>query len=186
VADRGPFSPACEKLTQVSDGMIGAIDKIIGFYQIQASAMHILVANTQKALEQFAPEEEKIANEQTRRLDNFVKDLTRDLSDMLTRFWFLKERMQRKNQSMTNDQIKNLADFANFTKTLVKDVRLLLNRFEKTGSQTFEKKFDKEVKQMEAYVKNRLKGFDNALEQTLTDTPKTWKEQLRRYVGKGA
>jgi len=148
--------------------------------------MRILVANTQKALEQFAPEPEKIANEHAKKLDNFVKDLTRDLSDVLTRFWFLKERMQRKNQSMTSNQINKLTDFTNFTKTLVKDVRLLLNRFEKTGSQTFEKKFDKEVKQIETYVKNRLKGFDDALEETLTEEPQTWKERLRWYVGKGA
>jgi hypothetical protein len=139
------------------------------------------VANTQKALEQFAPEGEKIANKQAERLDNFVKNLTTDLKNMLTRFYFHKERKR-----MTGAQIRALADFANFTKTLTKDASSLLYHFEKPYDQTFEKKFDKEVKQMEIYIKGRLKGFDKILEQTLTGTRNRWKERLRQYVGKGA
>jgi len=143
--------------------MKGLIDKVITCYEMRANAMGILVANTQEALEQLAPEGEKIANKQAERLDNFVKNLTTDLNNMLTRFYFHKE-LKR----MTNPQTRALADFANFTKTLAKDVRLLLSRLQKAHSQTFEKKFDKEVKQMETYIKARLKGFDKALEKTLT------------------
>jgi ABC-type Zn uptake system ZnuABC Zn-binding protein ZnuA len=159
----------------VSGRMKGLIDKVITCYEMRANTMGILVANTQKALEQFAPEGEKIANKQAERLDNFVKNLTTDLKNMLTRFYFRKE-LKR----MTNPQTRALADFANFTKTLAKDVRSLLYHFEKSSGQTFEKKFDKKVKQMEAYVKGRLKRFDKALEETLIGTHNTWKERLRQ------
>lgn len=130
---------------------------------MRAEEMGILVANTQKALGQFAPDGWKTTSEQIERLDNRVKDLTREVSDMLTRFWFVKERKQKKNESMTRDQIKSLVDFATFAKTFAKDVRALLNSFEKKRGQTFEKEFDKEVKRMETYVKDRLKQFDKTL-----------------------
>jgi len=166
----------------VSGRMKGLIDKIITFYEMRANAMSVLMANTEKALEQFAPQ----GYEQIERLDNRVKNLTTDLNNMLTRFWFVKERKQRKNESMTSNQVKNLADFADFTKTLANEVRALLNSFEKKRGQTFEKEFDKEVKQMETHVNVRLKGFDKALEEALSGTPNTWKERLKEYVGKGA
>jgi len=160
--------------------MIGFIDKIIPFYEMRANAMGILVANTQKALQQFAPEGERIAVEQAERLNNLGKNLTTDLNNMLERFYFHKERKR-----ITNAQTRALADFANFTKTLARDVRSLLYHFEKPYDQTFEKKFDKEMKQMETYFKGRLKGFDKALEETLTGTRNTWKERLSVYFGKG-
>jgi len=160
--------------------MKGLIDKVITVYEMRANAMGVLMANTEKALEEVAPESRKTANEQTKRLDNFVKDLTRDVSDTLTRFWFLKERKQRKHEQMTDDEVRILTAFANFTKTLAKDIRSLTDRFEKTRGQTFEKKFDKEVKQMETYAKDRLKGFDESLEETLTGTRNTWKKRLRQ------
>lgn len=163
--------------------MKGIIDNIMTFYDLQAKALGILIANTQNALE--ASDRERIADQQAERIENFVKDLVMDLNNRITRFYFLKEHKQRKNESMNSDQIKNLVDFANFTKTLTKDVRLLLTRFQKTHGQTFEKKFDKEIKQMETYVKGRLKGFDKTLEESLTGTHNTWKERLKEYAGKG-
>jgi len=161
--------------------MKGIIDKIIVPCEMHANAMSVLMANTKKALEQFAPEGEIIANGQAAKLDNIVKNLTTDLNNMLTRFYFHKERKR-----MTNPQTRALADFANFTKTLAKDVRSLLYHFEKSSGQTFDKKFDKEVQRMETHVKGRLKGFDKIVEDTLTGTRNTWKERLREYVGKGA
>jgi hypothetical protein len=160
--------------------MEGLIDKVITCYEMRANAMSVLMANTEKALEQLAPEGEMIAKRQAAKLDNFVKNLTTDLNNMLKRFYFHKE-----HKRMTNPQTRALADFANFTKTLAKDVRSLLYHFEKSSGQTFEKKFDKEVKQMDAYVKGRLKRFDKALEETLIGTHNTCKERLRQYVGKG-
>jgi len=126
--------------------MKGLIDKVVTVYEMRANAMSVLMANTEKALGQFAPEKEKIANK----------------------------------------QVKNLSSFVNFSKTLAKDIRSLTDRFEKTRGQTFEKKFDKEIGQMEAYVQNKLKGFDEALEETLTGTHNTWRGRLRQYVGKRA
>jgi len=164
------------------------IEKIITFYEMRANAMTILMANTQKALEQstgcltaFAPEGERIAAEQAERLNSLGKNLTINLNNMLKRFYFHKE-----HKRITSAQTRALADFANFTKTLGRDVRSLSYHFEKSCDKTFEKKFDKELKQMEMYVKGRLKGFDKALEETLTGTQNTWKGRLRKYVCKGA
>jgi hypothetical protein len=157
------------------------IEKIITFYEMRANAMTILMANTQKALQQFAPEGERIAAEQVERLNDLGKNLTTDLDNMLKRFYFHKDRKR-----ITNAQTRALADFANFTKTLARDVRSLLHHFEKSCDKTFEKKLDKELKQMEMFIKGRLKGFDKALEETLTGTQNTWKERLRKYVCRGA
>jgi hypothetical protein len=142
------------------------IEKIITFYEMRANAMTILMANTQKALEQstgcltaFAPEGERIAAEQAERLNSLGKNLTINLNNMLKRFYFHKE-----HKRITSAQTRALADFANFTKTLGRDVRSLSYHFEKSCDKTFEKKFDKELKQMEMYVKGRLKGFGRNLD----------------------
>ncbi len=124
--------------------------------------MRVLVANTQKALEQS--EKERKANEQAQRVENFLKDLTKDLNNMLTRFYFLKERKKRKREQMTDSQVKALAEFAIFAKTLTKHVYSLLNRFQ--AKDTFEEKIDKEIKELEVIVKQRLKEFDKTLDET--------------------
>ena len=152
---------------------------------MHAEALGILVANTQNALEHFGQGAENISDRHTERLTSLVNDLTTDIRDMLTRFWFLKERKQRKDEPMTGDQVRSLADFADFIKALTKDVRSLVTRFQKAHGRTFDKKFDKEVKQMESHVKKRLKEFDESLEETLADTRNACEERLRECVGKG-
>jgi hypothetical protein len=143
--------------------MRGIIDNIITFYEMRAEALDVLVANTQKAIEELAPDRERMDSEQREKLQNFVKVLTIDLNDMLTRFWFRKERKQINHEQMTDAEVKNLADFANFAETLAKDIRSLLIHFEGVRGQRFEEEFDKEVKQMETYVKKRLKKFEKTL-----------------------
>lgn len=164
--------------------MRGIINNII-LYEMRAQTLGILVANTQKALGHFGQGAENISDRHTERLTSLVNDLTTDMRDMLTRFWFLKERKQKKNEPMTGDQVDNLANFADFTKALTKDIRSLVARFQKAHGRTFEKKFDKELKQIETHVKKRLKEFDRSLEDTLAGTRSTCKEGLREYVGKG-
>ena len=154
------------------------IHNIITFYEMRANALGVLVANTQKALKEFAPDKDEIANEQVEKLDNFVKGLTRDIGDMLTRFWFRKERKQINHEQMTDVEVKNLADFANFAETLAKDIRSLLIHFEDVRGQRFEEEFDKEVKQMETYVKKRLKEF----EKTLTMREDNLKSRFIEYI----
>jgi hypothetical protein len=51
--------------------MSGIINNIINFYQMRAEAMDVLLANTQKALEQS--ENQRKADEQIQRMENFVK-----------------------------------------------------------------------------------------------------------------
>jgi len=139
--------------------MSGIIDNITTFYGMRAKALSVLVANTEKVLKEFAPDREKMADEHAEKLDDFVEDITTDVRDTFTRFWFQKERKQKKNEAMTDEQVKNLVDFANFTKTLAKDVRSLPTRFHDVHG----RKFDKELRQIETYVKKRLREFDKAL-----------------------
>jgi len=142
--------------------MRGIINNIINFYQMQAKALGVLVANTAKALEQS--EKERKANEQMQRLENFVKDLAMNLNNMLTKFHFLKERKTRKQERLTEAQTKAAAEFAIFVKSLTKNVSSLLNRPQQ--GQTFEEKIDKEMRELEANVGWRLKEFDKALDET--------------------
>jgi hypothetical protein len=138
--------------------MRGIINNIINFYEIQAIALSVLVANTQKALEQS--EKERKANEQIQRVENLVKDL----NNMLTRFYFLKERKNRKQEQMTDSQVKAMTGFAIFVKTLTDNVRSLLRRFQ--HGLTFEERVDEEIRELEASVRRRLKEFDVALDET--------------------
>lgn len=139
---------------------------------MRAEALGILVANTQKALEEL--NRERKADEQAERVDNFVKHLTTDVNNMLTRFYFHKER-----KNMTDEQTRALVDFVNFVKNLTRNVQSLLARFQKTNGQRFEEKLDKEIKELEAHVKQRLKEYD----EVLSGTCDTLKYRLSKYVG---
>jgi hypothetical protein len=145
--------------------------------------MGTLVANTQKAIEEFAPDRERMDSEQEEKLNNFVKDLTGDVADMLTRFRFQKERKLRNNEQMSDDEVRKLADFTNFVKTLTEDLRSLLTRFQESPPQTFKQEFDKEVKQMEVYVQNRLKEFDEVLEDALAGRGRMFIKRLIKRLG---
>ena len=142
--------------------MRGIINNIINFYEMQAKALNVLLANTQKALEQS--EKERKANEQAQRVENFVKELTMDLNNMLTKFYFLKDRKNRRQEQMTDRQAKAMAEFAIFVKTLTNNVCSLLKRFQE--GQTFEEKIDKEIKELEAGIGQKLREFDKALDET--------------------
>jgi len=142
--------------------MKGIIDNIITFYSIQAEALSILIANTQKALEQS--EKERKAGEQVQRVENFVKDLTMNLNNMLTKFYWLKERKKRRHEEMKPDQVNAMADFARWVKSLTKKVQPVLEYFRK--SPTFAEKVDKDVKELEAHIKAQLKKFNEILDET--------------------
>jgi len=158
--------------------MKDVIHNIITFYEMRANALGVLVANTQKAIEEFAPDRERMDSEQEEKLNNFVKDLTGDVANMLTRVWFHKERKLKGNEQMTDEEMKNLTDFANFVKTSTKDLRSLLSRFQSAPGRMVEEEFDKEIGQMEGYVQNRLKEFDEAL----TGTNNAWKKRVGKSV----
>jgi len=155
--------------------MRGIINNIINFYEIQTKALAVLVANTQKALEQS--EKERKANEQIQRVESFVKDL----NNMLTRFYFLKERKDRKQEPMTDGQVKAVTEFAIFVKTLTEKVCSLLYRFQE--NQTFEEKIDEEIKRLETYVKKSIKEFDEVLEDTMTGKGRTFIKRLAKRLG---
>jgi len=154
--------------------MRGIINNIINFYQMQAKTLSVLVANTQKALEQS--EKERKADEQAKRIENFVKGLTMNLNNMLTKFHFLKERKKRRHEEITSDQVNAMVDFAHWVKSLIKKVQPVLEYFRK--SPTFAEKVDKDIKELEAHIKAQLKKFN----ETLDETPDTLAIRLSKYA----
>ena len=167
--------------------MIGVIDRIINFSQMQAAVMSILMTNTQKALREFAPYEEYIAGPQDERLNRFSKSVTTAVSDMLTRFWFQIERKQREHMPMSDDEIKNIRDFVSFVRTMTENVRSLPNHCQSVDNRTFEAEFDKELQEVEAYAKKRLQEFDEALDGTGKGLKSRFGKSVRnvlKHVGK--
>jgi hypothetical protein len=152
--------------------MNGIINNLTSFYQMQAKVLGVLVANTQKALEQS--EKERKANEQIQRVEKFVKDL----NNMLTKFYWFKERRKRQHKEMTEGQVNALVDFAHFVKSLKRKTGFILEYFQK--SPTFAEKVDRDIKELEAHIKAQLKKFDEVLEET-HDSLTT---HLSKYVSK--
>jgi DNA anti-recombination protein RmuC len=166
--------------------MRGIIDNVIAPYEMRAEVLGVLVANIEEALRaESAGDRESKADEQAKKLEDILKDLTIDVNSMLTRFWFQKERHDRKNESMSDEQVKNIADFAGFTKTLTENVRSLQRQLDGINGQTFERKLDEEIEQIERCVKKKLKEFDEALKETRPGLGNTWKKRLKQYAGKG-
>ena len=136
--------------------------------------MGVLVANTQKALEQS--EKERKANAQMQRVENFVKDLTMNLNNMFTRFYWLKERKKRRHEEITSDQVNTMVDFAHWVKSLIKKVQHVLEYFRK--SPAFAGRVDKDIKELEAHIKAQLKKFNEILD----ETPDTLAIRLGEYA----
>jgi len=155
--------------------MSAIIYKIISFYEMRAKALAVLVANTQKVLKET--ERKGKTDDQAEKIENFVKDINMRVNNMLTKFYWLKERKNRKQEQMTNAQTRALVDFVAFVKTLAKQVCSLLTCFEK--SQTFEEKIDKEMKELETHIRQRLKEFD----EVLSGTSDTLTNRLSKYAG---
>ena len=142
--------------------MKGIIDNIITFYSIQAKELSILVANTQKALDEL--DTKRKANEQSERMENFVKNLTTNLNNMLTKFYWLKERKKRRHEEVTTEQVNAMVDFAHWVKSLTGKVGFILEYFRK--SPTFAEKVDRDMKELESHIKAQLKRFNEVLDET--------------------
>ncbi len=142
--------------------MRAIINNIIDFYQMQAKALSVLLDSTERALEQS--EKKRKADEQAQKVESFARNLTLDLNNMLAKFYFLKERKSRRQEQMTTGQERAVAEFAVFVKALTRNLSSLLKRFQ--GSQSFEDKIDKEIRELEASVGRKLQEFDEALDET--------------------
>jgi len=147
------------------------INNIITFYGIQAEALGILVTNTQKVLKES--QRERKAKEHAERIGNSVKGLATDLNNMITRIYFLEE-----HKDMTKEQTATLMNFVNFVKTSTENIQSLLARFQKANGRTFEEKLDREIEEIEAHIKQRLKVYDEAL----SGTSGTLKYRFYKYV----
>jgi hypothetical protein len=154
--------------------MKGIINNIINFYDTETKILDVLITNTQKALEES--EKERKANEQAERVKSFVKELTMDLNNMVTKFYWFKERKKRQHKEMTGDQVNAMVDFAHFVKSLTRKAGFVLEYFQK--SPTFAEKVDRDMKELEAHIKAQLKKFDEVLE----ETPDTLAVRLSKYA----
>jgi len=152
--------------------MSGIIDNIITLQRMRTKALGVLVTNTEKALKGQTADKEKTAEGQAEKLENFVKNVTADVNSVPTRFWFQKERRR-----LSDEQVRNLADFVSFTQSLTEKVRELLTCFQ--NSETFEKTNERELQQLQARVAQKLKEFDDAL----NGTSDTLKKRLSKRVG---
>jgi hypothetical protein len=146
---------------------------------MRSEALGIVVENTGRAL--VATERERKANEETEKLQNFAKNMTRDVNNMLTRFYSRKRCKEKRYQRLSDEEANALADFANFARVLAVSVSSLLNRLRK--NETFEEKLDEEIKQLETYVKKRIKEFDEVLEDALTGRGRMFIKRLAKRVG---
>ena len=165
--------------------MRGIIDNVIAPYEMRAEVLGVLVANIEEALRGSAADRESKADEQAKKLEDRLQDLTMNVNTMLTRLWFQKERHDRKNKPMSDELVNNIADFAGFTRTLTGNVRSLQRQLDGINGQTFERKLDEEIEQIERCVKKKLKEFDDALKETRPGLGNNWKKRLKQYVGKG-
>jgi DNA anti-recombination protein RmuC len=152
---------------------------------MRAEVLGVLVANIEEALRGSAADRESKADEQAKKLEDRLQDLTMNVNTMLTRLWFQKERHDRKNKPMSDELVNNIADFAGFTKTLTGNVRSLQRQLDGINGQTFERKLDEEIEQIARGVKKKLKEFDDALKETRPGLGNTWKKRLKQYAGKG-
>jgi hypothetical protein len=159
--------------------MGGIIDKIIRFYQMRSEALGIVVGNTEKAL--VETERERKANEETEKLKSFTDSLTRDLNNVLARFYFIEERKKKRYQRLSDEEVNALVDFVDFTRVLAVSVSSWLSRLRE--NETFEEKLDEEIKQLETYVKKRIKEFDEVLEDALVGRGRMFIKRLAKHAG---
>lgn len=144
--------------------MRAAIDNIMTFHEMRAKALSALVDISERALKESAADRGRETEEQAERVEDFARHLTVAVGDMVTRFWFQKERRERNGEQMTDEQARNVADFVSFVKSLTNDARSLLTRFQEGRGRRFEKKLEKEVRQMETNVRRRLKEYNEVLD----------------------
>ena len=138
---------------------------------MQAKALGVLVANTQRALND---------NEQAERVKSFEKDLIMDLNNILTKFYWLKERKQRHHEEVTSEQVNTMVDFAYWVESLTGKVGFVSEYFQK--SPTFAEKVDKDMQELEAYIKANLKKFDQALEETQDNLTTHLNKYASRFI----
>lgn len=141
-------------------------------YDLRVKAVGTLVHDVHRTLKNFTAERKKMADEQARRLANFVKDLTKNVDKLIKDF-------QKKHKEMSEEQARALKDFL---AELSKNVGKMIKDFQKEHTATADdlrKSLDKYKNDIETYVKNKLKEFSEAH----ADMSAELKKDLAKYVG---
>ena len=97
-------------------------------------------------------------------MENFAKDLIMNMNNILTKFYRLKERKQKRQEDMSPEQVNGTVNFMHFVNSLSKKVHLVSRYLRK--SPTFAEKIDREMKGMEIRIKADSKKFNKVLDET--------------------
>ena len=159
--------------------MSGIIDRIIRFYRMRFETLDVVLGNTEKVL--METESERKAVEETEKLQSFVKNMTWDVDNMLTRFYSRKRRKEKRCQRLSDEEVNALEGFADFARNLATSVPSWLSCLRK--NETYEEKLDEEIKRLETYVKKRIKEFDEVLEDALSGRGRMFMKRLAKRLG---
>jgi uncharacterized protein YukE len=140
----------------IAEDMKKITDNIIASYDVRVRALGDLVADTRKTLKDFAVNRKKMSKEQAKALADFVADLSKNVSNMIKTF-------QKEHNEMAN---KLKADLAKGEENRLKDFKSMMAGIQKA------------IKEIETYVKNKLKEFDDAH----ADMSEALKKELAKYV----
>lgn len=131
-------------------------EDIVASYDVRVNAIGTLVNNVHKTLKSFATDRKKMAIEQAEALKNFVSYLSKNVSNMINS-------IQKEHKEIA-DKLK--ADLAKGEEDRLKAFKTMM-----AGIQ-------KRIKEIETYVKNKLKEFSDAH----ADMSEELKKELPKYV----
>jgi hypothetical protein len=156
---------------ELANSMRGMTENIISSYNTRVGALGDLVFDTHKTLRRFTSDRKKMANDQTKGLNNFAEVLSRSVEGMLKQF-------HGTHRQMSQEQAKTLG---HFIKNLTNDVGAMLGRFQRDRermSKELKRGLSKEVKEIETYIENKIAKFNEAH----TEMSRQQKEDLTKFV----
>lgn len=138
-------------------------EDIVASHDVRVKTIGTLVNNVHKTLKSCATDRKKMAIEQSKALGKFVSDLSKNVSNMINRI--------RKEHKEMADKLK--ADLAKGEAVLAKGEADRLKAF-----RTMMAGIQEQIKEIETYVKNKLKEFSD----THADMSEELKKELATYV----
>lgn len=140
----------------VAEGIKKIAEDIIASHEQREKAIDELVADTRRTLEGFSLDRKKMSKEQAQSLADFAKDLTKNVGNMIKDIQKAhKEMADNLNESLKKGEADRLKDF----KGMMGGIQ-------------------KSIKDIESYVANKLKEFNEAH----AEMSEELKKELAKYV----
>ena len=175
----------------IAESMNGLTEDILASYDVRVKALgdivadtHKIVADARKTMKGFTSDRKKMPIEQAEALGNYVKDLTKDVTDLIKGF-------AKNHRQMSEEQAKNLAELV---RNITKEVSSKLKDFQKQRQEISEKlkdKLSKEIKEIQNWVKDTVNNAQTLITEYRSDMTKarhTWQgmaSTLAKTKGKG-